>query len=345
MGNKGNAATQIALGLATGALHGFAQAKKEKKEQAREDEKFYLYKQYHELLIAKTKKEAEIADYEFDRAKRAGAVFTPEQEAEYKKNRAAMDTKAAELEMQLKEFDVANYDEDRALNREMKQSQIRAMNREPRGGGGGGGGDGSDGALGIGAQRFFGLMEKRMEQHRKAHFNEDTGEWDSEDSLKKYQGMANDFENAFMKISGMGGGGTPGGGTQGGEHPLSASLAERMKKAGLSRESEAAGVPKPKFGMPSPFQSTYDKPLAERGGMENLNAQVGGFAEGLGNMLKGLTRFAPGTVDNSEFETAEGQPFDVYRMTPEQINDALAKGAIRKRAVPKTPGYMVGVAP
>ncbi|MCC6798322.1 MAG: hypothetical protein IT366_24630 [Candidatus Hydrogenedentes bacterium] len=343
---KGNAATQIALGLATGALHGFAQAKKEKKAEEREDSRFELYKKMHELQIENAQVQGKILDQEYERAKAMGAVFTPEQEAEYKKNRMALEARSAEAEAKLKEFDVENMDEDRSQKRRYMDAQIGAMERSGRGGGSGGGG-GDDGyGMDIKAQRALAAMDKRMDVFKSAHFNEDTGEWDSSESVTKFQSMANDYERLLNKFVDFGGDGdgTPGAGA-GGEHPMSASLAERMKKAGLSRESEAAGVPKPKFGMPSPFQSTYDKPLAERGGMENLNAQVGGFAEGLGNMLKGLTRFTPATVNNSEFETAEGQPFDVYRMTPEQIQDALAKGAIRKRAVPQTPGYMVGVAP
>ncbi|MCC6156122.1 MAG: hypothetical protein IT367_20320 [Candidatus Hydrogenedentes bacterium] len=208
---KGNAATQIALGLATGALQGFAHAKKEKKEETREDERFALYKQMHELQIANAQTQGKLLDLEYDHAKRSGAVFTPEQEAEYKKNRMMLDARAAEAEAKLKEFDVSTQEEDRALNNQYKRAQIGAMERSGRGGGGGGGGarsgsgDGGDDGLGldINAQRVLQAAENRMSVYRNAHFNEDSGEWDSEDSLKKYQLMANDFEALFTKLTGF----------------------------------------------------------------------------------------------------------------------------------------------
>jgi len=314
MGKDVSPALQIALGLATGAVGGFAKAKRQKKEDAREDERFALEKELRQSQMATASVQAKIAQKAYDDSVAEGRVFTPEEKAEIEKSIAQLKERGTQADTETKEKDLSHYDEDRAtktgddqLRRRYMESQIGAMDRSGHGGGGGGGAGGDDG-MSTAAARQLTAMEHRMNVFKNAYQLEN-GDWIDEAHFRRYQQMADDYDSALGKWTGI----------ENSAPPMAAPEMAPDKKSGLARLA----------GAPNPVQNIIDKPMAERSVGEQATRVFGGIGNALQGAANGVFRAVSPELAASYVNVATGEAIDPKDIPTEKLDAMVKAGIVR----------------
>lgn len=314
MGSNGGNDIAALLGVGLGIAAGLKKRKEKKKEEALQDKKeaqgdtmFDLQKQQAELNLKVLSKS--IAD-----AEAAGRVFSPEEKALFEEAKAQKAQELQDLDIQARQFDVqkgekdmASYDSDKAMERQLKEANLgymgamtNRMNREPAGGAG------SDG-VSVNLQRELAALTSQADAFKEIHFDEDKGEWDSEQSYKQWQGMRNQYIERVSGLTGL---------------PMPTGAAEKP----VDKNGAKAPVVAPRMGAPRASDALVDKG-GERTYGEDVKLNFMRPLEGIGSGIRSgwswLTGSAPNYVDE------KGQQIDVSGLGTEQVKKMEAAGLIK----------------
>lgn len=330
MGSNGGNEIGALLGVGLGIAAGLKRRKEKKRTEAREDEEFALEKEYRRALIDQAKLNANKTRLEYRRQLAMGRQFTPEEEAAIAEGVAGEELKAKQLaneekgiDVEVKRKDFTHYDEDRARNVKKDDASLaymgamtNRMNREPAGGAG------SDGfGIDVNTSRALAAIKQSADVWKETHFDENTGEWDSEQSFRQWQGMQKQYLDKLGSLTGV---------------PMPSGVDASGAEAGKAKVL----APKPQLGAPRPSDALREKGGERTYGEDvelNLRRPFEAVGEGMKSGWRWLTGASPDYVDE------KGQAVDVSGLPTEQVKKMEAQGLI-KRQLPLgrtgTGGYM-----
>ena len=326
MATKIDPAVQILLGLALGGAQGFLRRKKEKRDETREDERFALEKSNAEWTNKLREQQYNAAKKAYDDSVAAGRVYTPEEQAIVEESLAQLQLEGTRATTGVKQKELANYDEDRALDRESKQENMaytRALRGQVGRGSGGGSGGGSDDPLRDPEYRKSSAavttQEKRVRMLENALDREDPGspahaqikqqlnvEMTKLDSM--YDGLQGGigFEVLAEKRNKI-------------AHPMAQVSAEKIKAAQARKDAEKRVKASPRYGERS-FAEDFVSPFKATG-------------KAIQNSFGGLMKFIDPRTAEDYIVAETGESVDVSDRDPEWIRKALEQKYIKPRYV------------